>query len=80
MAVLWMMFGQMKIWQMLLLQDGYVSEYVRKYILGFKFSLFNFAFLDFKNKIFVHLPGFSSLITWLDFTQENNKIGDLGKI
>ena len=78
MAVLWMMFGQMKQLQILLFQDGYISEYVRKYIIGFKFTLFSFSFMDFKNKIFETLIGAKSIVSYLDFDQENSTMNDLG--
>ena len=77
-TVLWMIFGQMKLWQILLLQDGYISEYARKYIIGFKFTLFSFSFMDFKSNVFEALIGAKSIVSYLDFDQENSTMNDLG--
>ena len=78
MTVLWMVFGQMRILQFLLLQDGYVSQYVKKFIIGFKFTLFSFSFFNIKDNILYKMTAMKPAFSYLDFSQENNTLSDLG--
>ena len=78
MSVLWMVFGQMRLYQLLLLQSGFVHQQVIDYIKGFKFTLFSFQFLDIKEFLSRYLTVFRNIVNYLDYTQENSKLDEIG--
>ena len=79
MSIIWMMFGQMRIFLLLLLQSGYVSEYVINYILGFKFVMFSFDFLKIRQLFIVLFTFVNSMIQYFDDEQQNAKLNTIGE-